>query len=185
MGKVLTAIAAMMACVSATPMAPLPTYSHDEAAIVMVKCQRANGVVSGTAFKVGPDTYVTANHVTASGLCYVNGHRIEVTSADEARDYATFRGPASPVTIKTSCKGYRAGEVYIARGYPGGQGFNMTSPWIALDYVMDGYQVFQGEGIPGMSGGAVIDREGRAVGVINRRWPTRSMALKSTSFCGG
>ena len=186
MGKVLAAIAAMMACVSATPMAPLPNYSHEERAIVQVFCKRADGnTASGTAFKVGRNSYITANHVTASGLCYVGGERITVTSSDFEKDYATFQGPASDVVLKADCKGFRAGEVYIARGYPGGMPFNIQAPWTAMDYVMDGFQVFTGEGIPGMSGGAVIDRRGVAVGLVNKRWPTRSMPLRSTSFCRG
>lgn len=182
MGKAWTAIAAMVLCVSAT--GPIPLYSHDEAAIVMVKCQKARGMASGTAFKVGRDSYITAAHVVAGGTCSIEGVPVAVTSFDERRDYATFTGPASDVTIKARCDGFKSGRTYIARGFPGGQPFNMYTPWLATRSKLGGFNVFFGDGLPGMSGGPVIDESGSVVGIVNMRWPTRSMALRYTSFCG-
>lgn len=182
MRKAMSAIAAMVLCVSAT--GPIPLYPHNENAIVMVKCQKARGIGSGTAFKVGHNSYITAAHVMAGGTCWVDGQPVTVTSFDDRRDYATFTGPASDVTIKASCDGYRAGETYIARGFPGGQPYNIYTPWMATKSMLGGFNILFGEGIPGMSGGPVIDESGAVIGLVNMRWPTRSMALRYTSFCG-
>lgn len=179
--KIIAAIAAALTCVSAAP-AP-GTYAHDEAAIVLVRCARLGGNVTGSAFKVGPDSYITANHVVTGGVCFVGGEIVTITSMDETRDYVTFTGPRSPAVMRTSCAGFRPGKTYVARGYPGGGSYNIFAPWQAVNAKLRGFQVFHGEAIPGMSGGAVIDESGAVVGLINMRWPTRSMPLRSTGFC--
>lgn len=164
----------------AAPAMPRGTYEHDERAIVLVRC----GPIAGSAFKVGASTYVTADHVVGGRDCTVNGAPIEVTHRDEKRDYATFVGPASPAMFKTSCAGFTSGKTYFARGFPGGGTFNIYTPWIAMPLVVEQFRVFMAsDAIPGMSGGVVMDESGAAVGVINKRYPARSMALKFTGFC--
>lgn len=175
---------ALAALLTAAPAMPVGTYEHDEKAIVLVQCQRMLGRVSGSAFKVGPNTYVTADHVVREGACYVAGEPIEVTHRDEKRDYATFTGPASASVFKTSCAGFKTGRTYFARGFPGGGNFNIYTPWIAMPLVVEQFRVFMAaDAIPGMSGGVVMDEYGNAVGVVNKRYPARSMALKYTGFC--
>lgn len=177
-------IVALAALLTAAPAMPVGTYEHDEKAIVLVQCQRALGRVSGSAFKVGPNTYVTADHVVREGRCYVAGVQIEITHRDEKRDYATFTGPVSVSTLRTSCAGFQTGRAYLARGYPGGGSFNISAPWQAIPLVMDHFRVFvAGDAIPGMSGGPVMDDSGRAIGIVSKRYPARSMALKYTGFC--
>ena len=185
MGKVLTAIAAMMACVSAKPLVPLPTYPHEADAVVKVYCQREAGNVVGSAFRVTRDTYITAAHVIANGACQVNGHTIEVTRADYVKDYATFRGPEGEAILKADCEGFKVGGVYLARGYPGSIPMNVQTVWLAVNHIIDDRFVFLGEALPGMSGGPLIDERGVAVGVVVMRHPTRSTPLNSTSFCRG
>ena len=184
MGKVASAIAAMILCVSATGADPRATYPHDEKAIVLVKCYKPGGVAAGSAFKVTRNGYITAAHVTNGGECFIGFDRVTVTHTDDKHDYATFIGPESDAVLDTDCGGFTAGEVYVARGYPGGIGYNIWTPWLAVSNVQDGFQAFLGEGIPGMSGGPVMDESGAAVGIVSKRWPTRSMPLRSTSFCG-
>jgi S1-C subfamily serine protease len=176
---------ALAALLTAAPGPPLPgAYAHDEAAIVLVFCQRVDGAVTGTAFKVSETAYITAHHVVAGGQCSVGGQRVTITALDEKRDYAAFVGPASPAIINASCAGFVPGKVYAARGYPGGGSYNIFAPWMATRATMSGFRVFMAsDSIPGMSGGPVLDAQGRAVGLVNMRWPARSMPLQLTGYC--
>lgn len=184
MRKVAAVLCAGLLCASAASPEVPARYEHDENAIVLVACQRPQGWLQGSAFKVGPDTYVTAAHVVRDGPCAVDGIRIAVTSLDNAHDYATFIGPKNSAIIRTSCKGFQAGRIYIARGYPAGFNGNIIAPWTAVGATVDGFDIFSGEAIPGMSGGPVINGQGEAVGVVNRRLPSSSMPLKDTGYCG-
>lgn len=177
--KIALACGAALLC--AAPTHPLGTYPHEEAAIVLVDCRTS----AGTAFKVGPNTYATALHVVEGPFpCYVAGRVIEVTHRDPEHDYATFIGPASPATIKVSCEGFRFQRMYMARGFPGGRSHNIFTPWQALGFKFQGFDVFvAADAIPGMSGGPVMDGDGRAVGLTVRHSPARAVALRDTGYC--
>lgn len=180
-------VRAAMSCaalLTAAPTQALGPYEHDEAAIVRVYCQRDGGAVTGTAFKVSTSGYITARHVTVGGVCFVAGQRVTMTSEDERTDYATFIGPESPAVLKASCGGFKAGRTYVARGYPGGGTYNIFAPWHALNMRLGLFQVFAAsDSIPGMRGGPVIDEAGTVRGVVNMRWPARSMPLSRTGYC--
>lgn len=179
--KIYVAIAALL---TAAPAPPLPDdFPHDEAAIVLVRCFLGTGSISGSAFKVSETAYITAEHVVGQGACFVGTQRITVTSADAKLDYATFDGPASPHTLATTCAGFRPGQVYVARGFPGGGAYNIFAPALASIAGKDGLVPFISTFIPGMSGGPVLDPQGRAVGIVNRHSPARSMPLSNTGFC--
>jgi S1-C subfamily serine protease len=181
--KYLVALAALLTAAPSVPQ-EVAEYPHDEAAIVLVYCQRTAGAVTGTAFKVSETAYITAHHVVVGGACFVAGQRVTVTSLDDKRDYATFTGPASPAVIRPSCAGFNAGQTYAARGYPGGGTYNIFAPWQATRATMGGFRVFMAsDSIPGMSGGPVLDAQGRAVGIVSMRWPARSMPLQLTGYC--
>ena len=177
--KIALACGAALLC--AAPTHPMGDYAHDEAAIVLVDCVTS----SGSAFKVGPNTYATALHVVEGPMpCNIAGQPITVTHIDRERDYATFIGPASPAILRTTCEGFKRGQMYVARGFPGGGTFNIFAPWQAVGIKLGGFSVFAAsDAIPGMSGAPVIDGQGRAVGVVNKRWPARSMALRETGYC--
>jgi hypothetical protein len=170
------ASAAMLAAPSVPRAQP---YAHDPEAIVKVSC---NGGW-GTAVKVGPSSYITAAHVIDAGGCKVDGFPITVTAINAFRDYATFIGPTTNHVITPSCDGFRAGRIYVARGYAGGFEANVAVPWLATELTDGGQALFLGDAIPGMSGGPLVDRKGRVVGIVNRRVASRSIPLELTPLC--
>lgn len=181
--KVIGALCAMALCVSANP--PFPDYLHDEAAVVQVKCRKPNGITAGSAFKVSRDTYITAAHVLMGGTCYVEGQLVQLTGLNLKEDYASFRGPANDTVMAADCSGFRQGETYLARGFPGGSSYKIAAPWLATGFVQEGFNVFFGDAIPGMSGGPLIDERGVAVGLVAMHSPTRAMPLVRTGYCQG
>lgn len=178
-------IVALAALLWAAPSIPQPVaFTHNEAAIVRVYCERTNGAVWGTAFKITRTQYVTARHVVLDGTCYVAGQRVLVHTIDETHDYASFDGPPSDAVLEASCEGFKHGKTYLSRGYAHGDPFDVISPQIAIGFRLGGFQVFAGEPvIPGMSGGPMLDEQGRVAGLNNMRWPNRAMPLSSTGVC--
>jgi hypothetical protein len=154
-------------------------YSPKEGAIVQVSCEDGKG----TAFKITQDKYVTAKHVVVKGGCSVNGAPLTNIDLRDSKDIATFTGPFSQSWMPVSCKGFEPSKTYVATGYGLGLPQKMHMPWISTEYVLEGYRTFIGEGIPGMSGGPVINRNGEVVGIVNMRWPTRGRALSDSIIC--
>lgn len=159
-----------------TPVEPIDV---NFGAIVRVDC----GASTGTAWKVSEDKYVTAYHVIDSGVCRVDGVEISDMKPSSRLDFATFTGPKSPHKIKYSCRGFTSRFEYLAVGYAFGNYFQTYQPWIASTMKQYGFRMFLGESIPGMSGGPVLDKSGRAYGIVNMRWPARSRELKDTPLC--
>lgn len=147
--------------------------------VVQVDCD--DGL--GSAVKIGVDKYITAAHVVNNGECHIRGETISDVVLSKDSDFAVFTGPASRDKLRVSCSGFYDGETYLSVGYAFGWRKLTYEPLIASKYVINGYQAFTGEIIPGMSGGAVIDSRGRVVGINNMRWPARSLALKNTELC--
>jgi len=163
---------------SSTALASEP-YSVNEKAIVKVVCQE--GI--GTAFKIAQDKYVSAKHVVSKTECTIDGKPISNVDITDKEDIATFTGPHTPNWVKVSCKGFEENKTYVAIGYGLGFPITMQNPWISTDYVQQGYNTFIGEGLPGMSGGPVINRKGEVTGIVTMRWPTRGYALKFSKIC--
>lgn len=181
--RTIVALAALLTA-ALLPTAAQAAYEHDEAAIVRVYCKQLVGASAGTAFKVSTTGYITAAHVVNTGFCSVGGMPISLTSYDAASDYATFLGPASPAILRASCEGYRPGQLYAARGYPGGGTYNIFTPWLALNMRQGLFDTFfASDAIPGMSGGPILDERGTVIGLTNMRFPPRSIPLSRTGYC--
>lgn len=177
--KCLLALAPAALFVSAPVSAPTTgPYAHDEALIVPVICTQA----AGTAFKIGWNTYITAAHVSDNEGCTIGGQVVDVTRRDGKTDFAELRGPSSPHSLPLSCAGFKPGRIYLARGWVPGWGL-MRLPWLATELTDAGQRVFVGDAIPGMSGGVVMDRRGRVVGIVSKRLATRATSLSDTSAC--
>lgn len=184
--KWIVALAALLCAAPSPPLHPAlqGDYPHDEAAIVLVRCYKPTGNVTGSAFKVSERGYITAHHVVDGGICTVGGQVVTVTAMDDKRDYAAFIGPASSHVLRPSCAGFKPGTVYAARGFPGGSGYNIFTPWLAIRAVWGGFNVFAAaDSIPGMSGGPILAPDGRVTGIVNMRFPPRSMSLSNTGYC--
>lgn len=154
-----------------------------EDAIVRVTCDVAGGRSVGTASHVGNGVYTTADHVVDQGTCTVKGQAIYNIKSDKVHDFATFAGPVLKDRVKFTCRNFRSGRHYLAVGYPGRLSFQVMEAWNSTPFQLAGYRVFVGNGYPGMSGGPVLDKNGHMTGIVNMRWPTRSMPLRSTHLC--
>ena len=156
-------------------------YDAPMSAIVRIQC----GPAVGTATHVGDGNYVSVKHVTSMGPCKVAGGVATDVHEAKHQDFSTFKGPVLPTKIEADCRGFESGKVYMAVGYAFARMTQMAQAWLATS-VPDfehGMTTFIGEGIPGMSGGPVVSAEGKIVGTVNMRWPTRSIPLKDTYFC--
>lgn len=149
--------------------------------VVQVVCEDRKG----TAVKIGDDSYITAAHVAVASGCEIDGTPVVNVEVDTARDYAIVRGPSSRRSAKYSCRGFLPDTEYLGVGYAFGWKNLTYQPLRSSGFKVVGEptQMFTGEVIPGMSGGPVFDRSGAVVGIVNMRWPARSLPLKETSLC--
>ena len=134
---------------------------------------------------------LTAAHVTSHGRCAIGRTPpspaeagLEVVREDGVLDVAELRSPEPHPFLRVGCGGFRAGGAYRAIGFIAGH-YRANLPWTAtgLSDAASGQAEFAGEAEPGMSGGPVIDMGGRAVGVIDQRFPARSRSLEDTYLC--
>lgn len=177
--------ALLLAASNSAPQLVSADYNHNPAAIVRIECRWADGGSIGTAVKIGRDSYITAAHVVDKGACQIGGAPIAVTWMGRPQiDFATLTGPASDTAMPVSCGGYRAGHIYAARGYAFGGHDLFLQPWLATTIPWaNGLSVFLGEAYAGMSGGPLIDRQGRVRGIVNTRMPSMSLSLAVTPVC--
>lgn len=173
-------VALALAIVPASSAASEEFSGTPAEAIARVDCE----VSVGSAVHLGDGWYATARHVVdPANRCKVGNHGITVTYSDERTDFAIFYGEALSARAKWSCEPFRPGQFYFAGGYANGWETIIEEPWIASGQIRGGWATFTGLAIPGMSGGPVADSNGIVHGVVNMRWPARSMPLSATPLC--
>lgn len=186
-GKLAVAcLAAPILSSASMPEAVTLTY---HASVVKVSCKEG----TGSAFRIGSGALVSVNHVTANTDCRVGDRPIEVTYADSYLDFSVARFPGDGPLAKVNCEGFKDGEIYFAIGHARGGPQRLVtvrySETATKAYGFNGMAVLYGAEhfIPGMSGAAVFNLAGEAVGLVNAFNPflilSFSRALKDTPLC--
>ena len=180
MHRLLALLGATLALVSATPRLAGP-----DPAVAIIACDSGFGTRTrlGTAFWIAPHRLLTAAHVSSHGRCAIGGIPLEVVREDGVLDVAELHSPTPHPFLPFRCSGFRAGRLYRAIGFIAGR-THAELPWRATGRRdPSGQHEFLGQAEPGMSGGPVLDHSGRAVGVVDQRFPARSRALEETHLC--
>ena len=190
---IMKAFAAAALVVSQIPVVPVVQPASVEDARVL----RCDGY-SGTVWRISGDRYITADHVSGARSCTMDGTPARVIHRDLRGDFAvisTSRGSGREYEI--DCGGYAAGQFYRAIGWAGGRDLLALpvvasgSDWIGTignDTGQRRFHRLSGIVYPGMSGGPVINREGKVVGIVNAGSPFGlflSRPLSETALCDG
>jgi S1-C subfamily serine protease len=133
---------------------------------------------AGTGTVIERDRVLTANHVIyKTGACKVDGKPARVIYQSPQLDIAVLQvdtgtSPLMPI----GCDGVQAGAVFFAVGYAEDE---VVEPFFSMGVKGDnkgdanypvtvkGLSGFVGNAYPGMSGGPVVDLQGRQVAVID------------------
>ena len=163
----LVALAIPLASAVPPPQAPAELVAVNFPLVHQVMCDRSRG----TAFRVGPNEFMTVAHVAANYGCTINGAPFTIRTINWKLDAAEIDLPIRKLgAIEVSCDGFIPGKWYYAVGYAYGLPYqSMIAVYAVKNPHNSGMQIFKGRGtfIPGMSGGPVLDDQGRAVGTVN------------------
>ncbi|HUS26699.1 MAG TPA: MarP family serine protease [Nevskiaceae bacterium] len=155
-----------------------------QASVVKIEGRGCGGIVEGSGFVARDGLVATNAHVVAGVIePYVqdgNGtHRASVMLFDPDLDLAILRTTnlkGQPLGIATQT--VATGTPAVILGYPGGGNFNAGPAAIMDSFVAVGRNIYnQGETsrsvysvkgtvVPGNSGGPLVDKEGRVIGLI-------------------
>lgn len=193
-GKLAFAGALALGCVPREANAEA-LYTHPH--VKQVICTFANGMQGrGTAWRVSKGRFASVSHVTGrGGACTLDGKLIAVEYDDPFGDFSIIRVEDDVEGgIPVNCSGYYHGYNYYSVGFARG------APWSVVitlrsNKLLDpflyrpGWSLFSGieHVIPGMSGGPILDRYGRAVGAVNaynkQKGLSWSRPLQETPLC--
>ncbi len=148
----------------------------DVNAVKLVSC----GEATGSGALIGRRRLLTAWHVAGRGGCSVDGKPARVVRRDERSDWAVLEADIRGPRLRVSCRGFRPGRYYLAGGHAFGarlmvQGLRYGGGRGRIHELKDGrpqargddFPLLDGLAFPGMSGGPVVDLEGRLVGIVN------------------
>lgn len=185
------AVAAILV-VGQTPVIPhIPPASLEDAQLL-----RCDGR-SGTVWRISGDRYITAHHVSLDSACTLGDLPIRTIRSEAGLDFAVLssnRGAGRVYEI--DCRGFQAWETYRAIGWARGTdlvampvqstGQSWTGP-VGYEGAHYTFHALRGIAIPGMSGGPVLSREGKVVGIVNAGGGglMLSRALADTPLCDG
>jgi hypothetical protein len=187
--KALLACLALL-CVSASEprftdatQSGIAPWLHPE--IVRVDCIAG----SGSAFRVGPQTLVSVNHVSSLAGCFAEGRPLNV--AYHSGDFSILTGPVADKWLRIDCGGYIAGKEYHALGYARGLGTQTEVDLTATGKTGNGFAILSGvfTVVPGQSGGPIVNDKGAVVGTVNvydmQSGLSGSIPLSETPLCRG
>ena len=151
---------------------PQPAIPQTMAASPVPKiiCYAQFGYSAGTAFRIGPTTLLSVNHVTKASRCYIEGEPIHVTYASAKTDFSMLSDSRKGNWLRVDCGGFVRGRTYVAVGHARAMDQLLRVEMTATGIVKDGIAVLSGvlEAQPGQSGGPIIDEEtGAVVGTVN------------------
>ncbi|MBW3615896.1 MAG: MarP family serine protease [Actinobacteria bacterium] len=171
---------------------PPEVVRRSVASTVNVESEGCGGLHEGSGFTVAPNTVVTNAHVVAGGenirVRRPDGRLLRARAVvfDDNRDLAVLEVPGlglSPLPIASASEGTQGAVL----GYPGGQNRVRVAPAVIRDQITaTGRDVYSRDRTrrqvlvlaaslrPGDSGAALIDPNGRVVGVTFAIAPDRS-----------
>lgn len=187
--RALLALAAL-ALIGSAPPPKLPKIQAQDVTFKLI-CFGPDGGVTGTGFYYRPHMLITAAHVAAGRLCFVNGQPAETVYADGLDDIAVVQTVAmGPGSLPISCEKPKKGRVVYVFGHPNG-GRLEKRVFVALDTVVTdgevewlGLSMFDGAGTAGQSGSAIVDH-GKVIGILKgtNQIVMLGRLLKDTFLC--
>jgi S1-C subfamily serine protease len=154
------------------------------ASVVKVMGEGCGGISEGSGFVAADGVVITNAHVVA-GVAQpyiVDGagkHRAQVVSFDKDLDLAVLRATnlaGAPLTMSSALE--PNGTAGAIEGYPGGGDFTAKPGLVLESFNAQGRDIYnqgstlrevysvKGEVIPGNSGGPLVDKDGKVIGVI-------------------
>jgi S1-C subfamily serine protease len=164
-----------------------PAVQQTRASVVKLEGRGCGGIVEGSGFVAAKDTVVTNAHVVAGVRKPVvidtkGEHEATAIWFDSSLDMAVLKINDSgslagqPLSLDTAVK--TNGTPSVVVGYPGGGGFTASPATILDQFTATGRDIY-GRGltarsiyeiratvIPGNSGGPLIDKDGKVIGLV-------------------
>jgi S1-C subfamily serine protease len=156
----------------------------DKLSVVKVEGQGCGGIVDGSGFVVGSGLVATNAHVIAGILHpYIedsNGtHSATVIWFDPNLDFAVLRvDNLAGKSLLISTSHVNSGTAAAILGYPGGGPFTANPAAVLDEFTATGRNIYgsgntnrdvyevQANIIPGNSGGPLVDKDGKVIGVV-------------------
>lgn len=184
----------------------LPTHTIIPGYVLKLRCINKYTLEgsTGTAFYLGDNQFISALHVVNEDESCVEAgsqYPLEIIKSDKTKDIVLLKiiadEPLSAQGMKINCEGFKKGETYLTLGYANGIVFVInklidTGRTTNKEFIIDekswpGMRELSGFLVVGMSGGPVVDLNGKVVGINNVTgyFGTKaySFQLKDTFMC--